>query len=191
MPEYCCSILLSLQFLEGQVGEGARDAQLQDSSSRHCLWKVSPAKLKGAVRDWSEILHASCLADLNGRWFSQCYHNLSIIPAEGSLFCMIRSVLEENLSLLSQAYIATRRQWISVNLTMSFENKFLIAQKNITCLVWKGLIKQSLALLALLFSTLSLQKISLLEKMSWNVDDPFLFTRGTYCTYVPVNLLSK
>jgi len=155
VPEYCCSILHSLQFLEGQVGEGARDAQLQDSPPhRRCLQKVSPAKLKGAVRDWSEILHTSCLADLNGCWFSWCYRNSNIIPVEGSLFCTIRSVQEESLSLLSQAYIATRSQWISVNLTISFENEFITAQKNVTHLVWKGLIKQSLALPALLFSIL-------------------------------------
>lgn len=113
VPEYCHSILLSLQFVEGQVEEGIRDAQLQNSPHRHCLQKVPQAKLKGAVHWLIEILHTSCLADLNGCCLcSWCYCNSNIIPVEGSLFYVTCSVLEENLSLLSQAYIATCSQWI-------------------------------------------------------------------------------
>lgn len=157
---------------------------------RFCPQKAPPAKLKGAVHDSSENLHTSCSADLNCCWFSWCYRNSNIIPAEGSLFYTICSVLEESLSLLSGAYIATRSQWIC-ELDSVFWKQISYCSGKCHMPSMKGIDKTIHCFVSSALFNSNFSKICLLGKINWSGDDAFLFTRGIFWTYVLANLVFK
>lgn len=169
----------------------------QGSSATAYPSPLDSAHRKHHQQSWKElyvidqkIYNTSCSTDLNCCWFSWCYCNSNIIPAEGSLFCTICSVLEESLSLLSGAYIATRSQWIC-DLDSVFWKQISYRSGKCHMPSMKGIDKTIHCFVSSALFNSKSSKIPLLENISWSRDDTFLFARGIFCTYVPVNLLFK